>query len=352
VWRIVLTSRSSRRRALLFGVEGGRSAIHRIGYALLALLVVTLFGIAGYLLQGFSLLEAAYQTVTTVATVGFREVRPLSAAGQVFTMVLIFLGVGTVLYNLGIILEALTEGHLREYLERRRMDRRIAQLTGHIIICGYGRVGRAAATHLAATGNEVVVVDTDESRLANVSVPHLVGNALQDATLRAAGIERASALIIALDTDTDTVYVTLSARALRPDLVIISRARTLDAKDKMVLAGATRAVNPQLIGGRRMASFALHGDVAEFLDVVMHDEDVTHRIEQIRVPEDSPAAGRTLGELDLYRRSGAQILGLRMPGKGSFVANPPPETALAIGMTLIALGDAGQIATLGALVAT
>jgi voltage-gated potassium channel len=326
--------------------------MHRIGFALLALLLVTLFGIAGYLILGFSLLEATYQTVTTVATVGFREVRPLSPAGQVFTMALIFLGVGTVLYNLGIILEALTEGHLRDYLERRRMDHRIAELTGHIIICGYGRVGRAAATHLAATGNAVVVVDTDESRLAEVSVPRLVGNALHDATLRAAGIDRARALIIALDTDTDTVYVTLSARALRPDLVIISRARTLDAKDKMVLAGATRAVNPQLIGGRRMASFALHGDVAEFLDVVMHDEDVTHRIEQIPVPLGSPVAGRTLGDLDVYRRSGAQVLGIRMPERGSFVANPPPETALAVGMTLIALGDAAQIATLGSLVAT
>jgi voltage-gated potassium channel len=348
----VLTSRSSRRRALLGGVESGRDAVHRIGLALLALLAVTLVGIAGYLILGFSLLEATYQTVTTVATVGFREVRPLTAAGQIFTMALIFLGVGTVLYNLGIILEALTEGHLRIYLGRRRMDRRIAELKGHIIVCGYGRVGRSAATQLAATGNEVVVVDTDISRFEGVSLPHFVGNALRDGTLHDAGIERAQALIIALDTDTDTVYVTLSARALRPDLVIISRARTLDARDKMVLAGATRAVNPQLIGGQRMASFALHGDVAEFLDVVLHDEDVTHRIEQVRVPEASPAAGRTLGELDLYRRSGAQVLGLRMPGKGVFVANPQPETALAVGMTLIAIGDSAQIARLGTLVAT
>lgn len=350
--RLVLTSRSSRRRALLAGVESGRSAINRIRVALLALLVVTIFGVVGYLALGFTLLEAAYQTVTTVATVGFREVRPLSAAGQVFTMVLIFLGVGTVLYNLGVLVEALTEGHLREYLGRRAMDRRTAELEGHVVICGYGRVGRSAATQLVATGHEVVVVDNDEGRLANVAVPHIVGNALADETLRAAGIERAQALIVALDTDTDTVYVTLSARALRPDLVIIARARTIDAKDKMVLAGATRAVNPQLIGGRRMASFALRGDVAEFLDVVMHDEDVTHRIEQIRVPAESAAVGRTFGELDLYPRSGAQVLGLRMPGRGSFVANPPPETALESGMTLIVLGDSSQISALTGLVAT
>jgi voltage-gated potassium channel len=346
----VLTSKSSRRRALLVGVDSGRSAVHRIGLAVLALVAVTLFGVIGYLVLGFTPLEAMYQTITTVATVGFREVRPLTAAGQVFTIVLILLGVGTVLYNLGVIVEALIEGHLREHVERRRMDRRIAGLSGHVVICGYGRVGRAATAHLLATGNEVVVIDSDASRLGGMTTPHLLGDALDDATLRAAGIDRAGALIIALDTDTDTVYVTLSARALRPDLVIISRARTVDAKDKMVLAGATRAVNPQLIGGRRMASFALHGDVAEFLDVVMHDEDIDYRIDQIRIPEGSPASGQTLRELDLLHRSGAQVLGLRMRDRGQFVANPPPETVLSTGMTVIALGDTSQIGALSALV--
>jgi voltage-gated potassium channel len=316
----------------------------------LALVAVTLFGVTGYLVLGFTPLEAMYQTVTTVATVGFREVRPLTAAGQVFTIVLILLGVGTVLYNLGVIVEALIEGHLREHVGRRRMDRRIDGLSGHVIICGYGRVGRAATKHLLATGNEVVVVDSDVGRLQGTRTPHLIGDALDDATLRAAGIDRARALIVALDTDTDTVYVTLSARALRPDLVIISRARTVDAKDKMVLAGATRAVNPQLIGGRRMASFALHGDVAEFLDVVMHDEDIDYRIDQIRIPDGSPASGRTLRELDLLHRSGAQVLGVRMRERGAFVANPAPETVLTTGMTVIALGDSAQIDSLSALI--
>jgi voltage-gated potassium channel len=230
------------------------------------------------------------------------------------------------------------------------MDRRIDGLSGHVIVCGYGRVGRAATKHLLATGNEVVVVDSDVGRLQGTRTPHLIGDALDDATLRAAGIDRARALIVALDTDTDTVYVTLSARALRPDLVIISRARTVDAKDKMVLAGATRAVNPQLIGGRRMASFALHGDVAEFLDVVMHDEDIDYRIDQIRIPDGSPASGRTLRELDLLHRSGAQVLGVRMRERGAFVANPAPETVLTTGMTVIALGDSAQIDSLSALI--
>ncbi|EWT02358.1 potassium channel protein [Intrasporangium oryzae NRRL B-24470] len=342
----MLTSKSNRRRSLLGGVDSARSAVNRIGFAVLALGAVMVVGAIGYVVLGFTPLEAMYQTVTTVATVGFREVRPLTTAGQVFTMVLILLGVGVVLYNLGVIVEALTEGHLRAHLERRHMDRSIAALRGHIIICGYGRVGRAAAAQLIATGNDVVVIDSDESRLVGLTTPHLQGNALDDATLRAAGIAQARALIVALDTDTDTVYVTLSARALRPDLVIISRARTVDAKEKMVLAGATRAVNPQLIGGRRMASFALHRDVAEFLDVVMHDEDIDYRIDQIRIPEGSSVSGRAIGELDLFQRSGAQVLGLRLPDRGRFVANPPPDTVLSAGMTVIALGDSAQISTL------
>lgn len=344
-------SLSARRRALLVGVASGRGALFRVWIALGALAGVIVFGTVGYIVLGFTPLDAIYQTVTTVATVGYREVRPLSPAGMVFTMVLILLGVGTVLYNLGILVEAVTEGHLREYLERRRMDQQISGLSGHIIICGYGRVGRAAAAHLLATGHEVVVIDSDPERLLGVEVPHLVGDALDDNTLREAGIQRARALIAALEQDANTVYLTLSARALRKDLVIVARARTVDSKAKLVLAGATRAVNPQLIGGRRMASFALHPDVAEFLDVVMHDEEIDYRIEQVQVPHGSTLAGRSVGQIDVGGRSGAQLLAVRLPHQGAFVPNPPPATVVEPGSTLIVFGDPSQVSALHRLVA-
>ncbi len=337
---------SARRRALLVGVSSGRGALRRVAVALGALAAVSVFGTVGYVLLGFPPLEALYQTVTTVATVGFREVRPLSTAGMVFTIALILLGVGTVLYNLGILVEAVTEGHLREYLGRRRMDQRISSLSGHIIICGYGRVGRASAAHLQATGHEVVVIDSDPEHLLGVDLPHIVGDALDDDTLREAGIGRARAMIAALEQDADTVYLTLSARALRPDLVIVARARTVDAKAKLVLAGATRAVNPQLIGGRRMASFALHPDVAEFLDVVMHEEEIDYRIEQVRVPEGSALAGRTIGEVDVTGRSGAQLLAVRRPRQGAFVPRPPATMIVEPGSTLIVFGDPRQVLAL------
>jgi voltage-gated potassium channel len=341
---------SSRRRTLLAGVASGRSALRRVAVALGALAAVTVVGTVGYTLLGFSLLEALYQTVTTVATVGFREVRPLSAAGMVFTIVLILIGVGTVLYNLGILVEAVTEGHLREYLERRHMDQRITRLSGHVVICGYGRVGRAAASHLQATGHDVVVIDRDPERLVGADLPHIVGDALDDDTLREAGIARARALIAALHEDADTLYLTLSARALGPDLVVVARARTVDAKAKLVLAGADRAVNPQLIGGRRMAAFALHPDVAEFLDVVLHDEEIDYRIAQVRVPPGSPLIGRAIGDVDVTGRSGAQLLAVRRPTQGAFVPRPPDSMVVEAGSTLIVFGDPGEVSALQDLV--
>ena len=176
------------------------------------------------------------------------------------------------------------------------MDRHIRGMDGHVIVCGYGRVGRATTDYLRATGIPVVVVDRDEGRLAGLhDTPHLVGDVTNDATLREAGIARARALVAALDTDQDTVYVVLSARALRHDLVIVARARTAEARDKMVLAGATRAVNPQLIGGRRIAAFALQPDVADFLDVVMQDDEFDYRIQQVSIPDGSPFVGHTGG---------------------------------------------------------
>ncbi len=341
-------SKSYRRRSLLFGVPEGANAIRRIEIALAGLIAVIGLGVLGYMLLGLTFLEALYQTVFTVATVGYTEVYERTPAAEIFTIVLILLGVGVVLYNLGVIVEGFTEGHIREYVGRRRMDRTIDQMHGHVIVCGYGRVGKAAVGHLLDTGHQAVAVEHDPARLIGMPVPHVLGEASDDEVLLAAGIERARALICALDTDADTVYATLSARALRPDLVIISRARTVDSKDKIVRAGATRAVNPQLIGGRRMASFALHADVAEFLDGVMHNDEVDHEFEQVRVPLTSPFAGKKLSEIELFRDMSVPVLAVRSPNKGGFLTNPPRSTVIEAGSTLILLASSEQIAAVHA----
>lgn len=329
----------------LTGIPGRRiravSPLGRISRALLAFALVVVAGTAGYLLLGFGILDALYQTVTTITTVGFREVHPLTSVGQWFTMLLILAGVGTALYMFGVLLEALIEGHLRHHMERRRMDRRISRMTGHIIICGCGRVGTASAQYLTTLGRDIVVVDRDPERLRDIEHPTVIGDVTDDRTLEAAGISHAQALIAALDTDADNVYVTLSSRALRPDLVIIARARNEGSMSKLVRAGANRVVNPQLIGGRRMGSFALQPHVAEFFDVVMHDENLDYRMEEIPVGPTSPWLGYTLGHMALRER-GALLLAIRATS-GQFIANPAPSITLEPGTILITLGTPDEL---------
>ncbi|WP_067710126.1 potassium channel family protein [Nocardia yamanashiensis] len=307
-------------------------------------------GTEGYRLLGFGYLDALYQTVTTITTVGFREVHPLNATGQVFTMALILFGAGTVFYMFGVLLEALIDGHVHQHWERRRMNNRIQRMRGHVIVCGWGRVGRSTAQYLAGLGKEIVVVDRDPQRLAELEFPGVLGDVTDDSVLEAAGIQHADALIAALDGDADNVYVTLSSRAIRADLVIIARARTEGSKSKLLRAGANRAVNPQLIGGRRMAAFALQPNVAEFLDVVMHDETLEFRIEEIGIGSGSAAPDRTVADAELRRTTGALVLALRTVD-GRFIANPNGDIRLQAGMVLIALGTPPQLEALRAAVA-
>jgi len=320
--------------------------VRRIQLALGALLMVLALGTVGYAVLGFGLLDALYQTVTTVTTVGFREVKPLTAVGKAFTIVLILAGVGTALYALSVLLEAIIEGHLLQHMEARRMERAISHMHGHVIICGWGRVGRASAQYLAATGQQVVVVDRDPARIEGIPHPKVVGDISDDDVLESAGIMRARALIAALDTDADNVYVTLSSRALRPELIIIARARAEESKSKLLRAGADRAVNPQLIGGRRMAVFALQPHVAEFLDVVMHDEALDFQIEQVEIGESSPLAGRMLDEAAIGETTGVLLLALRSTSSANFLANPPGDTKLEPRCILIAVGTPAQLADL------
>nr|WP_051163540.1 potassium channel protein [Nocardia transvalensis] len=307
-----------------------------------AFVVVTSAGTAGYLMLGFGWLDALYQTVTTISTVGFREVHPLTPVGQIFTMALILVGAGTVFYMFGVLLEALIDGHLRHRLERGRMNRQIDRLRGHVIVCGWGRVGRSTAQYLSSLGRSIVVIDRDPERLDGIEFPHIVGDVTDDSVLGAAGLEHAHAMIAALDSDADNVYVTLSARSQRPDLVIVARAGSDNAKAILHRAGADRAINPQLIGGRRMAAFALQPNVAEFLDVVMHDDTLEYRIEEITIDAPSPLIGRSLTDTALRPSTGALVLALRTP-EGRFVANPGDDTRITTGTILIVLGTPTQL---------
>jgi voltage-gated potassium channel len=323
------------------------SHLRRIQLALLAVLGVMIAGTVGYVILGFGPLDALYQTVTTISTVGFRELKPFGVAGKIFTIVLILAGVGTALYAFGVVIETLVEGHLRQHLERRRMERDIARMTGHTIVCGWGRVGRAVGAYLAGRGSEVVVVDNAPARVATIpaGIAALTGDVTDDDVLRKAGIMRAGALIAAIDTDAENVYVTLSARALRPDLIIVARARTEASEPKLLRAGATRVVNPQRIGGQRIAAAAMQPNVVEFLDVVMHDGSMEFRLEEVPVGTGSRLAGRTLRDTGPASSTGALVLALR-GCDGTFRTNPPMHTRIEAGAVLIAIGTQQQLSAL------
>ena len=197
----------------------------------------------------------------------------------------------------------------------------------------------------------MVVVENDPKRLEQVEGDplHIRGDVTDDAVLHEAGIDRARALVVALDDDAETVYVTLSARAIRPDVVIIARARTTDSKSKLLLAGANRAINPQRIRGRRMAVFALQPEVAEFLDVVMHDEDLDFRIEEIHVNDGSALVGQAVGGLAIRERTGALLLAIRRGTGERFEPHPPDELVVPAGSVLIALGTQAELSSLAEL---
>jgi voltage-gated potassium channel len=314
------------------------------------LVAVLLVGTIGYRLLSFGWLDAAYQTVTTITTVGFREVEPLDGAGQVFTIFLILAGVGTALFTLSLLMQAIAEGHLQRFVGRRRMDRVIAKLSGHAIVCGWGRVGKAIARDLERAGHGVVVVDLDVDRVAGIDHAAVIGDATDDEVLERAGIARAGALVAALSTDAENLFVTLTGRDRRADLFIVARARDEGSAPKLLRAGADRVVNPQEIGGARMAAFVLRPHVAEFVDVVMHDRALEFRLEEIFIPPHSPLAGATLQEASIRRRTGALVLALR-DGDGRFLTNPDPATPLQAGHVVIAIGTEAELKALATLAA-
>jgi voltage-gated potassium channel len=309
------------------------------------LTAVLVVGTVGYLVLGFGAVNALYQTVTTVATVGFREVEPLSTAGKVFTMCLILLGVGTTLYALSVLIETLIEGRLQDLLGRRRMEKTISSMRDHVVICGWGRVGRSIAAEVAAAGRELVVIDHVADRLADCPHPSVLGDATEDPVLLAAGVDRAAALVAAVDLDAANSFITLSARAIRPELFIVTRARSATSEEKLRRAGADRVVNPQHIGGARMAAFVLRPHVAEFVDVVMHERNLEFRLEEVAIGPDSPIVGTTLREAHVRNRTGALVLALWDP-LGQFLTNPPPDTTILAGHVLIAVGTEEELQAL------
>ncbi len=309
---------------------------------------VLAIGTIGYVvLEGYDPINALYMVITTITTVGYGEIQPLSPRGRLFTMGLIVVGVGTMLYTLSSVVHYAAQGELAREVGRRRMQRRIERLSDHVILCGYGRVGRQIANEFRREGVPFVVVDVNETSLAAADAEGCLwvpGNASNDDVLLAAGVKRARALIAAVDSDVDNVYVTLSARGLNPNLFIVARASRDEAEPKLRRAGADRVISPYQIGGRRMAMLALRPVAVEFVDRLLHDPQTDLLLEELDVREGSPLVGRTLEALRNMECRGLIVLAVKQGPR--LVPNPPPDLVLGPGDLLIVMGTKADLAAL------
>ena len=304
------------------------------------LLGVLILGTAGYTVLGLSLIDAAYQTIITVSTVGFREVAngDPDTAWKAYTSVLILTGTGSMLYGATSVIESIVEGRLTGQFRRFRMQRNIDDLSGHLVVCGSGRVGRTIEQFVRTVGHEVVVIDRDETRLRDEDVLNVAGDATSDDVLRRAGIERATTLVSALRTSVDNLYVTLSSRKMNPDLFIVSRADNSESMAKMLQVGADRAVNPYEIAGSRMASLATQPNVADFVDVVVHDGTFEAKLREIRLPNGSDFIGQTIDDLAIRQETGAVVLSVR-DRSAQFHTDDVTSRPFADGDVIVAIGS-------------
>ena len=301
---------------------------------------VLVAGTVGYTLLGLGAVDAAYQTIVTVSTVGFREIADgdPDTTWKAFTSVLILFGTGSMLYGATSVIESIVEGRLSGQFRRYRMQRSIDDLSGHLIVCGTGRVGQAITEFVRSVGQEVVVVDRDETRLPDEDVLHVAGDATSDDVLRRAGIERAATLVSALGTSVDNLYVTLSSRKMNPGLFIVSRADDSESTAKMLQVGADRAVNPYEIAGSRMASLATQPNVADFVDVVVHDGTFEAKLREIRLPDGSDFVGQTIDDLAIRQKTGAVVLSVR-DRSAQFHTDDVTSRPFADGDVIVAIGS-------------
>lgn len=312
--------------------------------AVLAALLVA--GTTGYqLVEGWTLADSLYMTVITITTVGFLEVHPLSDAGRFFTMGLALGGVFTAFYAGAEFIRAVVTGEIRTVLGRQRMESRLERLSAHLVICGFGRMGRLVAEEFSAAGLHFVVIDRDAKVLEGFSLPGgipLVGEATEDTVLRLAGVERARALVTAAASDADNLFITLSARLLNERLLIVSRAEGEAAEMKLRRAGASRVVSPYSIGGHRVAQAVLRPNVMDFIELATRAGHLELQIEEVEVRPGSALVGQTLMTSPVRSELGIIVVAIKKPlGKMAF--NPAPQAVLDGGDLLIALGHRQQL---------
>jgi voltage-gated potassium channel len=323
------------------------AALNRFRLALLIQLLILGMGTAGYvLIERWSVFDALYMSVITLATIGYGEVRELSQAGRTFTMGLIVAGVTSGVYTAATLAELLVGNLLREVLGRRRMEHDLEHLSDHTLICGWGRMGQEIGGQFRARGVAFVVIEISEEacrRMGEQGVLYVRGNASDDAVLRAAGVERARALIAVASTDADNIFITLSARSLSKGLFIVSRSIHERDVHKLEIAGADRVLSPYVIGARRIAAAVFHPTVVDFLDLEIRRNEVEWELDELPVTREASFAEKPLRSCGIRERTGCTVLAIKEGTSGRFHTNPHPDTALRVGDVLVVLGTPVQL---------
>ena len=330
-------------------VDAQGGILQRLTKPALLFAVVTLIGACGYwLLEDMTPLQALYMAVITVTTVGLGEVRPLHGYGQVFTIFLIIFGVGAFTYFATTVANYMIAGEIKGFLERRRMQNQIEQLQNHYIICGFGRMGEQVAREFRRENAPLVIVERSRDvveRITRAGYLVLHGDAENDEVLKRAGVEKARGLVAVLDADADNLMVTLSARTLNEGLFIVARTNSEMSQSKLIAAGANRVLFPHGLGGRRIAQMALRPTVVEFLELVMHDEELELCLEEVTVAIGSELDGIAVYGAKIRHTTGANIVAVRQR-TGRLLAAPTPDTILHAGDIVLALGTRAHLEAL------
>jgi voltage-gated potassium channel len=322
------------------------SLLKRLAVAIIALLSILCLGTVGFhYLEGWSFPESLYATVVTLSTVGYGDFIPHSREGMMFTVFLIIVGVGTMLYTVGLITETMIEGRLNIILGKGRLEKMINKMQNHYIICGCGRIGRLICRELAEEKVDFVVIDNDQEviqRITEEGYIHYKGDATHDKTLLAAGIKKAKGIICVLPSDAENLYVILTARELNQDIFILSRSEDEESEKRLLRAGANRVESPYMMGGMRMAMAILRPAMLDFVEITTMKQSLELRMDEIAICEGSSFIGKSLEDSQIRQKFGLIVVAVKKES-GKMIFNPMAKYVLENNDKLIVLGEVENI---------
>ena len=324
--------------------------MQKIFFAVFMLLMILCIGTSGYMLiENGSFLDSLYMSVITITTVGYGEIIPLSPVGRYFTICLILVGVGFVLYLVGEVTESMVEGGLRKIMGRNNMEKRVSALKNHYIVCGFGRIGKVICKNFKENKLSFVIVESDPQEVQKIDelgYLALLGSASSDEMLLKAGIKQAKGLIAVVSSDAENVYIILSARGLNATLFILARSSGAEGSEtKLLRAGADKVISPYFIGACRMAQLVVRPTVVDFLDLTVHGGELGLRLEELRVSEHSALAGKRLMDSGLRKEYDLIVVAIKRE-QGEMQFNPKPQTLILSGDILVVLGEHEHITAL------